>query len=156
IRARPGWNRGGSEEENRRRNRAIACRDRVVADTLRQHEKIGRALWPLHGGFVHLQGAASIRLARNARTSLGESRCPSTPCARRPTENERPLKSGIIANTDSSVTSSPMNSGRRPLKGVCVMSSRTPLAFVKPACLISQTHLPGSTSIGALGRSARI
>ena len=35
-------------------------------------------------------------------------------------------------------------------------SSRTPLALVKPECLISQTCLPGSTSIGASGRSARI
>ena len=38
----------------------------------------------------------------------------------------------------------------------CFISSRTPVALVKPECLISQTHLPGSTSIGAFGRSARI
>ena len=67
-----------------------------------------------------------------------------------------PSKSGMIANTVSSVTSSPMNSGLRPLNGSCVISSRTPVALVKPECLISQTHLPGSTSIGAFGRSARI
>ncbi len=62
----------------------------------------------------------------------------------------------MIANTVSSVTSSPMKSGRRPLNGSRVINSRTPVALVKPECLISQTHLPGSTSIGALGRSARI
>ena len=62
----------------------------------------------------------------------------------------------MIANTVSSVTSSPMNSGRRPLNGSCCINSRTPVALVKPECLISQTNFPGSTSIGALGRSARI
>ena len=45
---------------------------------------------------------------------------------------------------------------RETLNGSCVINSRTPLALVKPECLISQTHLPGSTSIGAFGRSARI
>jgi len=46
--------------------------------------------------------------------------------------------------------------GWRPLKGSCAISSRTPVALLKPECLISQTHLPGSTSIGAFGRSALI
>src|ERR1700754_1058804 len=100
--------------------------------------------------------SSSSRRARNSRTSLGASKWPATPLALRPTENPTPSKSGIIANTDSSLTSSPMKNGLRPLKGGCVINSRTPLALVKPECLISQTDLPGSTSIGAFGKSARI
>jgi len=46
--------------------------------------------------------------------------------------------------------------GRRPLKGSWVINSSTPVALLKPECFISQTHFPGSTSIGALGRSALI
>src|SRR6267142_2666040 len=100
--------------------------------------------------------SSSSRCARNSRTSLGASKCPATPLARRPTEKARPSRSGMIANTVSSVTSSPMKNGRRPLKGSRFINSCTPLALVNPECLISQTHLPGSTSIGALGRSALI
>ena len=44
--------------------------------------------------------SSSSRCARNSRTSLGASKCPATPLARRPTENARPSRSGMIANTD--------------------------------------------------------
>src|SRR5712671_6916153 len=89
--------------------------------------------------------SSSSRCARNSRTSLGASKCPATPLARRPTENARPSRSGMIANTVSSVTSSPMKNGRRPLKGSRFINSCTPLALLNPECLISQTYLPGST-----------
>src|SRR5581483_8062140 len=58
--------------------------------------------------------ASSSSCARNSRTSHGASKWPLTPLARRPTENASPCISGMIANTLSSVTSSPMKSGRRP------------------------------------------
>src|SRR5258705_702065 len=100
--------------------------------------------------------SSSSRCERNSRTSLGASKCPATPLARRPTEKASPPISGMIANTLSSVTSSPIKNGRRPLNGSCLINSITPLALVKPECLISHTSFPGSTSIGAFGRSARI
>src|SRR5229473_945043 len=108
--------------------------------------------------FDHLPAAvsSSSRCASHSRTSRGSSKWSATPVARRPTENARPPKSGMIPNTASSVTSSPTKIGRRPLKGSWVINSTTPVALLKPECLISQTHFPGSTSIGAFGRSALI
>src|SRR5215204_1968820 len=96
-------------------------------------ERQGR---PLHYD-DKISRSSSSRCERNSRTSLGASKCPRTPLARRPTENERPSRSGMIANTLSSVTSSPMKNGRRPLKGSRVINSLTPVALVKPECLIS-------------------
>ena len=76
----------------------------------------------------------------------GDAVGPGRPLARHP----------LRGAEDTGAGSSRMTSGLRPLNGACVISSRTPVALVKPECLISQTHLPGSTSIGAFGKSARI
>src|SRR5262245_19619826 len=139
------------EIPDRARNHAQNNRNRTPRGEIRL------SLWrkqSFYGSDASL--SSSSRRARNSRTSLGASKWPATPLALRPTEKATPSKSGMIANTDSSVTSSPMKNGLRPLNGGCVINSRTPLALVKPECLISQTCLPGSTSIGASGRSARI
>src|ERR1700693_3570902 len=56
---------------------------------------------------------------------------------RAPTENATPSKSDMMANTLSSVTSSPMKIGRRPLNGSWLISSVTPDALLNPECLIS-------------------
>src|SRR6185312_218135 len=55
--------------------------------------------------------SSSSRWVRNSLTSDGASKCPALSMARRPTENARPSISGMIANTVSSVTSSPMKNG---------------------------------------------
>src|SRR5262249_43674983 len=93
--------------------------------------------------------SAGASCSSQARTSAGAAKQPSTPLALRPTENAIPSSSGMIANTVSSVVSSPMKIGRRPWNGACVISSRTPVPLLKPACLTSITALPGRTSIGA-------
>jgi len=49
-----------------------------------------------------------------------------TPRARRPTENEQDLERWHDANTDSSVTSSPMNTAGGRLTARWLINSRTP------------------------------
>ena len=70
---------------------------------------------------------------RGARRS-GESKMPASPAKCRPTEKPLPPSSGNSANTDSSVTSSPMNTGMRPANGGCChqFAHAVALADVRP------------------------
>ena len=88
------------------------------------------------------------------RTSAGVWKRPSTPATLRPTEIAMPSNSGITANASSSVTSSPMKIGTRPMNGGCAINSRTAVPLLKPAILTSITALPDRSSIGC-SRTAR-
>src|ERR1051326_5493113 len=100
--------------------------------------------------------ASSLEIrSSQLRTSRGLSKQPAAPGNLRPTEKPTPPISGRTANTLSSVTSSPTNSGRLPANGGCRISARTPVAFSKPRRLISITALPGSTSIVPAGAAAQ-
>src|SRR5262249_4332102 len=70
--------------------------------------------------------SAGASCSSQARTAAGVSKQPAVPVTWRPTEKPMPSSSGRMANTVSSVVSSPMKIGRRPTNGACVISSRTP------------------------------
>src|ERR1700722_9757279 len=104
------------------------------------------------GHWATLSPTGAMRSSQ-ARTRAGVAKWPATPPTARPTENAMPSSSVMMANTVSSVVSSPMKIGRRPANGACFISSRTPVALVKPGGLISITALPGRISTGADPRS---
>src|ERR1044072_3904806 len=80
------------------------------------------------------------------RTSLGVSNIPAMPCTSRPTEKPTPSNSGSTSKAASSVTSSPMKIGLRPLKGICCIKSRTAVPLLNEGCFTSTTDLPGKSS----------
>ena len=67
-----------------------------------------------HDRLAYLR-VASCSKAR--RTSIGEPKTAAAPSKCRPTEKPLPPNSNKAANTDSSVTSSPINTGVRPANG---------------------------------------
>src|SRR5512144_632915 len=89
------------------------------------------------------------------RTCAGSLKTPTSPGKYRETLKPFPPISGKTSNTDSSVTSSPMNTGMRALNGACPISLRMPSPLLIPGRLTSNIALPSSSSVGSAGNAVR-
>src|ERR1700758_5522412 len=81
--------------------------------------------WPLRWPLLAMRES-------HARTDSGFSKWPLTSATTRPTEKPKPPNCERIGNTGSSVVSSPMKIGLRPLNSGYFINSPTGPAFLMP------------------------
>src|SRR5690606_3521251 len=93
---------------------------------------------------AHVVHSSRARPANHSRTSEAVAKPTTAPGRGCPTAIPTPFHFGKTAKAASSVTSSPMNTGRRPAQGARAMNSARAVPLLNFACLISSTHLPGT------------